>query len=308
MLINHRIGRSPANAPGNAVWVDLIEPDEAEIRAVEEACSITLPSREALAGIELSSRIGVRDGVLRLGVPYFSHGDDAPPSPLGFLLSSQRLITLRYASSPAFDLAAARVAAAPAMSASEVLIAILESAVATNADRLEHVSAEMGRLSSHVFARSHRRSNALRAALAEVGRLEGRLTRMRQSATGLQRIVLFLRDYRDDRVGHGLRPRIETIGKDLEVLAEFDSQLTDKLQFLLDAVLGFINIDQNEVIKILTVASVVSIPPMVLAGIWGMNFEHMPELHWPWGYGLALGVIALSAVAPLAWLKRRGWM
>ena len=308
MLIHHHPGRSGPSSEAGAVWLDLIEPTSDEIQQVELACALVLPSREELGSLELSSRIDVVDGALRLSVPYFSHGDATTQSPVGFLLLPQRVITIRYAVSPAFELAAARVSDAQRLSPAEALLTIIEAIVATNADRLEHVSSETGQLSLRIFGRARERGDTLRQALAELGHLEGRLTRMRQSATGLQRLMLFLRDCHGHGMDRPLHLRAEAIGKDLEVLAEFDSQLTDKLQFLLDAVLGFINIEQNEVIKILTIASVVSIPPMVLAGIWGMNFQSMPELHWPYGYALALGVITLSALLPLAWLRRRGWV
>ncbi len=305
------IQRHPARcgiADGGAIWLDLIDPTPDEVHQVEQACALVLPTREDLGSIEVSSRIDVVDGVLRLGVPYFSHSDATAQSPVGFLLLPQRVITLRYAVSPAFELAAARIEEAHALTAAQALLTIIEAIVATSADRLEHVSAETGQLSSRIFGHAPEPGTTLRQALAELGHLEGRLTRMRQSATGLQRVVLFLRDCHSHGFDHALHQRAAAIGKDLEVLAEFDSQLTDKLQFLLDAVLGFINIEQNEVIKILTTVSVVSIPPMVLAGIWGMNFHNMPELHWPFGYAAALAVIALSALLPLAWLRRRGWV
>lgn len=308
MLTRHTPGHADADDAAAVVWYDLVEPTADEVRRVEQACGVTLPTRAALGSIELSNRIGVSDDVLRLVVPYFSHEDDAPPSPVGFLLTPHCLVTLRYAASPAFELAAARVAQAASTSAAGILLTILEASVATSADRLQHVSTETGQLSTRIFGLSHRRSGVLRRMLVEVGQQEGRLTRMRQSATGLQFIVLFLRDCNNAAFDKALLQRVAVVRKDLEVLAEFDSQLTDKLQFLLDAVLGFINIDQNDVIKVLTVASVVSIPPVILAGIWGMNFKNMPELNWPYGYALALVAIALSVVLPLLWFKRRGWM
>lgn len=308
MLIRRTPGNEPIDAAAQALWYDLVDPTDEEIRHVEQACGMTLPARAALGSIELSSRIGVSDDVLLLVVPYFSHDDDAPPSPVGFLLGSHCLVTLRYAASPAFDLAAAHVAQASSMTASGILTTILEAAIATSADRLQLVSSQTGQLSAKIFGQAHRRSGVLRNMLTEVGQQEGRLTRMRLSATGLQFIVLFLHDCNNAAFDKPLHQRIVAVRKDLEVLAEFDSQLTDKLQFLLDAVLGFINIDQNDVIKLLTVASVVSAPPMILAGIWGMNFKNMPELAWPYGYALALVAITLSVVLPMLWFKRRGWL
>jgi len=308
MLTRRAPGHEQVEAGAPTVWYDLVDPTDEEIRGIERACEVTLPTRAALGSIELSSRIGVSDDVLRLVVPYFSHDDDAPPSPVCFLLAPHALVTLRYAASPAFDLAAMRVAQAPSTTAAGILVTILETAIATDADRLQRVSSETGQLSTRIFGLPHRRSGVLRRMLTEVGQQEGRLTRMRLSATGLQFIVLFLHDCGNPAFDKPLHQRLVAVRKDLDVLAGFDSQLTDKLQFLLDAVLGFINIDQNDVIKLLTVASVVSIPPVILAGIWGMNFRNMPELNWPHGYAFALGAILLSVALPLLWFKRRGWL
>jgi magnesium transporter len=90
-------------------------------------------------------------------------------------------------------------------------------------------------------------------------------------------------------------------------LSDYETHLSDKVQFVLDAVLGYISIEQNDLFKVLTIVSVVGVPPTLLAGIWGMNFKNMPELSWAWGYPLSWLAIVLSAILPLVWFKRRGW-
>src|SRR5207302_5405960 len=104
-----------------------------------------------------------------------------------------------------------------------------------------------------------------------------------------------------------VRPRFKTLRQDIASLADYDAHLTNKVQFLLDAVLGLINIAQNGIIKVLTVVSVVGVPPTLVARMYGMNFKNMPELEWCWGYPYALALIGLSAVLPLLWFRRRGW-
>ena len=101
--------------------------------------------------------------------------------------------------------------------------------------------------------------------------------------------------------------RLQTLRQDIYSLSQYDEHLTNKLQLLLDATLGLINIDQNNIIKVLTVVSVVGVPPTLVASMYGMNFHNMPELAWSWGYPYALALIALSAVAPLLWFRWRGW-
>ncbi|MGN6518280.1 MAG: CorA family divalent cation transporter [Dokdonella sp.] len=300
---------TPAEAAGReGTWFDLVGDDVGERARVERATGLHLPDREHLGGIELSNRVGIADDALRLGIPYFSADDDAAPSPVGIVLTPRHLVSLRYAPSPAFDLAAERVRASVPGTSTDAFVVLVQSIIGRTADGMEAVAAEGGSLSARIFGDGRRRTSLLRAMLAEIGRVEARLTRMRLSATGLLRIVLALREAPPAWIPKPALARLHAAQKDLDVLCEFDGQLTDKLQFLLDAVLGFINIDQNDVIKILTVASVVSIPPVILAGIWGMNFDHMPELHAPHAYPLALLAIALSIVLPLLWFKRRNWM
>jgi magnesium transporter len=124
---------------------------------------------------------------------------------------------------------------------------------------------------------------------------------------GVQRIVSFVRAKKPDWMADAVEVRLRVVDHDLRTLDEFDDQLTNKLQFLLDATLGFISTDQNHVMKVLTVTSVATIPPLILAGIWGMNFKDMPELNWHWGYPMAIGVMLISMALPVLFFKWRGW-
>jgi magnesium transporter len=100
---------------------------------------------------------------------------------------------------------------------------------------------------------------------------------------------------------------LQTANRDVVSLTDFVTHLSDKVQFLLDAVLGFINSEQNEIFKVLTIASVVGIPPTLIASMYGMNFKNMPELSWAWGYEYGLALIVVSIVLPILWFKSRGW-
>ncbi|WP_300618740.1 CorA family divalent cation transporter [Dokdonella sp.] len=315
MLICHgRSGRAsvPADAespPADTLWFDLCDPTPDEFRCVERATRLRLPTEEHIRAIEMSSRTRLDGDVLRLNVPFFAHDLSRPPSPLGLLVAPTFLVSIRYGDSPAFERTAESFDAAETpRDGATTFAALMRALVAEVADRLEAVIAEAGELSVRVLVPQGRSTRQLNAMLGEIGRLEGGLTRARQTMTGLSRIVGFAQENPPDWLDKPLQAELKLVHKDLDALGELDGQMTDKLQFLLDAVLGFINIDQNEVIKILTVASVVSIPPVILAGIWGMNFVNMLELKLPWGYPVALTVIVLSAVLPLFWFKRRGWL
>jgi magnesium transporter len=309
MLTRHGFGAAATYAPDRTVWFDLADPTDEERAEVERTTGLHLPSRERIRGVELSSRFAREGDALFLNVPYFAHAADQPPTPVGIVVDAAHLVTIRFADSPAFAHAADAMAASTrAGDGVDAFVQLIEETVGQLADRMEETAAKTGSLSHKILEEPTHRTKMLRATLAEVGRLESRMSRARLTSTGLIRVLLFVQESAPDWLGKERLARIKSAHRDLDVLCELDSQLTEKQQFLLDAVLGFINIDQNDVMKVMTVASVVSIPPIVLVGIWGMNFTHMPELKWPYGYPMALTVIALSIVLPVIWFKRRGWL
>jgi magnesium transporter len=147
----------------------------------------------------------------------------------------------------------------------------------------------------------------MREALENVGELADRLAKARDVLLGVGRVASFAGDVGSEWITPASKKRLEAVSKDVASLGDYETRLSDKIQLLLDAVLGFINIQQNELFKILTIVSVVGVPPTILVGIWGMNFKHMPELDWTFGYPLAWLAIIASGVLPLIWFKRRGW-
>jgi magnesium transporter len=161
-----------------------------------------------------------------------------------------------------------------------------------------------------VSKRKHtvRSNKSLRRVLSSVGATGDRLALARDALLGLGRIAQFVATLDQDWFERGFKARLGAVSKDIGSLNEYEGQLSNKVQLLLDAVLGFITIEQNDLFKVLTIVSVVGIPPTVVAGIYGMNFKFMPELEWQWGYPFGLAMILLSAVLPLAWFKWRGWV
>jgi magnesium transporter len=147
----------------------------------------------------------------------------------------------------------------------------------------------------------------LRRALIAVGTTGDRLALARDALLGIGRIAPFVLSLREDWIVPEFEARLEAVTKDIISLNDYEAHLSSKVQFLLDAILGFITIQQNELFKILTIVSVVGIPPTLVAGIYGMNFKYMPELNWVGGYPFGLAVIVLSGLIPFAWFKWRGW-
>ncbi len=233
------------------------------------------------------------------------------------VLSPGRLLTIRFAGSVVFDRFAESWRCPDEATASGVapFLGILEAVVDRLADVLEQIGGEMDALSAEVFARgaesggsSRRRDQFLQATLAATGRTGTRVSQLRDALLGVSRIVRYVPEAAKDWLDEPARRRLTTLERDLVSLADYDVQLTGKVQFLLDATLGFISIEQNNTIKVLTVVSIVGIPPTFIASLYGMNFHNMPELGWKYGYQYGLSLIVFSIVLPLLLFWRRGWL
>jgi len=306
-----------ADFPDHIIWLDLLDPSEDERQLVEPHAKIRVPSKAALSEIEASSRLIVEHGILYLSTPAVakSEFDGTEISPVGFVLTSRLLVTVRYAALPSFDYVIERVHADETIDCSVgVFAALLEAMVDRGADVLENLSAAIDKVSKSIFhgnrsspSHSSRSTARLRQTLSDIGAIGEDLAQARDTLLGVGRLATFVGDIGQDWISKPFRARLDAISKDVMSLNDYETHLSDKVQFLLDAVLGYISIEQNDLFKVLTIVSVIGVPPTLLAGIWGMNFKNMPELNWAWGYPLAWLAIILSAIVPLIWLKRRGW-
>jgi len=297
--------------PTSAIWIDAIEPSEDERQQAAVLLGVPLPTRDQSSAIELSSRLRSYESVLRLNIPSYvrSHGETGLMTPLGFVVTPKMVATVRYADSLAFDQVARVIAGSDApQRAIDVFIALLESIVDVGADRLESLSNDVSMLSEQVFSKARSERNLLRSALFRVGAMQRQVNQIRSAMLGASRVATFMCDTAPKWIESDLHGHFRSIQADLGSLGEFQQQLSDRLQFMLDAVLGFINTDQNDIIKVLTIVSVVTVPPMILAGIWGMNFKSIPEYNWAHGYAFGLTMIVLSMVLPLIFFKIKKWL
>jgi magnesium transporter len=307
-------GGSP---PATAVWIDLLDPTEGERANASACCGVEIPSRNALEEIEASSRLRARGDVLTLSMPIASKSAEGEPTPtpLGFVLTPKLLVTVRYAELHAIKPALEHLGHGAKSTSVDMFALLVEAMVDYAADLLEQIAAKLNEMSQRVFRHNARgtrrnvmRSNrALKEVLVEVGEAGNRLSHIRDSILGLQRIAPFAMESGKAFIGEPVQARLKTVSQDLQSLADFEVHLTDKVQFLLDAVLGFINTEQNDIFKVLTIVSVVGIPPTLIASMYGMNFDTIHEYHWRYGYAWGLFLIVLSAVLPTAWFKWRGW-
>jgi magnesium transporter len=282
------------------VWVDLWNPTREEI---DRAC-------------DDYSRLQYEDGTFTISVPvtpHYRHEEDVT-SPLGFVLTADILVTVRFARLHTFETIAARVKRRK-RSAPDIFLVILEALVDYNADRLEELRGEATEISKGIFHKEmqHARRNVsrtnrmLRQTLVSIGDMGERLSHVRETLLVLQRAVPFVTEHGNGWMEPAVKARLKMAGSDVQSLNDYEIHLTDKIQFLLDAALGFISTEQNDLFKVLTIASVVGIPPTFVASMYGMNFHFMPELAWRYGYAWGLGLIFLSTVIPIIWFKIRGW-
>lgn len=309
MLTEHKV-------QGNIVWVDLCEPTSEEVAKACGTYGLNIPPRKELEEIEFSSRLKYEDGVFTISVPVTPHGPDGDiTSPLGLVLNKDMLVTVRFAHLHTFPDIIARVGKRD-HSAPEIFLMILEALVDYSADRLEEMRAQALAISNRIFhkdisrkaQRNETRMNRmLRDTLVEIGDMGERLSHTRDTLLVLQRALPFVAEHGDGWMEPQVKARLKMAGNDVQSLNDYEVHLTDKIQFLLDADLGFINTAQNELFKVLTIASVVGIPPTFVASMYGMNFHNMPELSWAWGYEWGLFLIILSIVLPIAWFKWKGW-
>jgi magnesium transporter len=301
-----------------ALWIDLVDPTDDERQRVEQATRLRLPTKAAIEEIESSSRVFSEGAALYLSTPVLPSTDcmTSAVTTVGFVLSATQLVTVRFARVAAFEVVAAGLTTADAPRAGDAFMTLLEALVEQAADTLELASAELQRVSHaafHVEPRGRRHgvvktSAILRGALRQIGRMGDGVSYIRDTLLGIGRIASYVQEGEQALHGTVDGTRLSAIRIDIGSLNEYLGQLSDKIQFLLDATLGFINIEQNDIVKTLTVASVVGVPPVLIAGIYGMNFKVMPELGWRLGYPYALVLIVVSALLPIAWFKWRNWL
>ncbi|MEO6247786.1 MAG: magnesium transporter CorA family protein [Sphingomicrobium sp.] len=302
--------------PDDVSWIDLLEPTREEEALVEAFIGSNVPTRDDLAEIEPSSRLYQRNGTLYLTLSTLTGIDEGDPSssPIGFILTDKQLVTVRYADPRPFRLLAEHWKREPALASDggHMFIRLLDAIVDRLADEIERVSGEIERISRHIFAKEmdERRIPAARltALLTRIGRSQSLLARIRETAVSTSRLIHFLagtsrvRNLADEE-GH-----VGSLTADTAALIDHSSFLSEQLTFLLDASLGLISIEQNAAMKLFSWAALVFLPPTLVAGIYGMNFEHMPELKWLYGYPMALGIMLVSAVVPWYYMRRRGWI
>jgi len=302
--------------PDGAVWVDLFNPTAAEDKAVERLAGIAVPTREDMQEIEISSRLYMENGARYMTATLMCHSDTDMPrtTAVTFILTGHRLVTVRYDQPKPFVLVETKLARGcpSGITGEMVLMELLDAVIDRCADILERIGADVDTVSHDIFEpESERHGNAKRYSqiLIAIGRKGDLTSKVRESLVSIGRVVTFLSAVVEGvKWSKDMREQLKTLQRDVASLTDHASYLAGKITFVLDAMLGVVNLEQNNIIKLFSVMAVVLMPPTLIASIYGMNFKIMPELEWVHGYPYALVAMLLAAVGPYLFFKWKKWL
>ena len=293
--------------PADAVWIDLLSPTRDEELAVEAALSVELPTAEEMAQIEPSSRLYQEAGATFMTASLLARSEEGPSAePVTFVLIHGLLVTIRYAPLRAFMVFGERAPEAGVASGSAALLGLLDAVIERLAQILDQTGDAVETNSAAIFRRPE--SKLFEPLLTDLARAQSATSLTRTSLVSLARLLSFAALAPEITADADASAHLKSLHSDAQSLTEHASFQSTHISFLLDAALGLINIDQNGIIKFFSVAAVIFMPPTLVASIYGMNFHHMPELAWRFGYPMALCFMVASAVVPILWFKRRGWL
>jgi magnesium transporter len=306
-----------AALPESAVWIDLVKPTPEEDRAVERLAGIAVPTREDMQEIEISSRLYVENAARYMTATLMCAADTESPriTPVTFILVNHRLVTVRYDAPKPFSLVENKLArsCAPGITGEMVLMELLDAVIDRCADILERAGGDMDHISHQIFEPegAARSGHAKRYSdiLIAIGRKGDLTSKVRESLVSIGRVVTFVAAAVDGvKWSKDMREQLKTMQRDVASLTDHASYLSNKITFVLDAMLGVVNLEQNNIIKLFSVMAVVLMPPTLIASVYGMNFRIMPELQWEHGYPMALIMMLMAAVGPYVFFKWKKWL
>jgi len=316
--LRHLERNTSAPLPEEAVWLDLLEPTPEEEKLVEQRLGLDIPTREEMRDIETSSRLYEEGGALYLTATVVTKLDTQLPenAQITFILRGARLVTNRYVDPLPLRRFVAHTERHPLVNttAQQVLAGLIESIVERIADVIERVSSDMDAASIDVFShralsggRGQRNQRDYRKVLEMLGQSGELIAKARESLASLSRLLAFVQQSAMP-IPQEVRTRLHTLSHDVVAMSDHASFLAANLNFILDATLGMVNIEQNNILKIFSVVTVVLLPPSVIGAIFGMNFAHIPTTAQPWGFWGAIGLMVVSSVLPYLWFRKKGWL
>lgn len=298
----------------NALWIDLSSPTPQEEAAVEAVLNCDIPTHEEMNEIEISSRLYTFEHATYMTAILPANSDSGDPvmGPVSFVLTPSHLVTIRYHNPRVFTSFPPRALATrmEMYGPDSVLLALMEAVIDRQADILERAAAEIDLQSRGVFMPVKRGKNPnYQKVLEKIGQMGNLNSNIRDSLLTLERLTTYLGQLLTKHdASPDLRERARTLSSDVKSLTDHANFVGSKITFLLDATLGLINIEQNGIFKIFSVVSVIFLPPTLIASTFGMNFVHMPELQWLYGYPYAVGLMLIFALIPLLFFKYKKWL
>src|SRR6201987_2545506 len=305
-----------AALPESAVWIDLIKPTPEEDRAVERLAGIAVPTREDMQEIEISSRLYIENAARYMTATLMCQSDTDMPrtTAVTFILADHRLVTVRYETPRPFPMVESKLArnCSPGITGEQVLMELLDAVIDRCADILERVGADVDQVSHEIFepeSERHGHAKQYSQILIAIGRKGDLTSKVRESLVSIGRVVTFLSAVMEGvKWSKDMREQLKTMQRDVGSLTDHASYLSNKITFVLDAMLGVVNLEQNNIIKLFSVMAVVLMPPTLIASIYGMNFKDMPELEWPHGYPIAVVAMIAAAIVPYWIFKWKKWL
>lgn len=302
--------------PEAAVWLDLYNPTLEEDKLVENLVGVAIPTREEMQEIEISSRLYIENGARYMTATLMSQSDTPSPvtTPVSFILAGQRLVTVRYDEPRPFAMTRHKLGrSCPAnVTGQGVLMDLLDAVIDRNADILERIGVEVDQVSRKVFEQRRNRGGSSRVyqgILFTLGRKGDLTSKVRDSLVSIGRLVLFLaHEDETTRWPKEMRAQLKTMQRDVQSLSDHTTYQTNNITFLLDAMLGLVSIEQNNIIKLFSVVAVVLMPPTLVGTVYGMNFKNIPELDFALGYPMALIAMVVSAILPYLYFKWKKWL
>jgi magnesium transporter len=302
--------------PEAAVWIDLVKPTPEEDKAVERLAGIAVPTREDMQEIEISSRLYIENGGRYMTATLMCQSDTDMPrtTPVTFILAGHRLVTVRYDTPKPFPMVETKLArsCSPGITGEMVLMELLDAVIDRCADILERIGSEVDTVSHDIFEpESERHGQAKRYSqiLVAIGRKGDLTSKVRESLVSIGRVVAFMSAVMEGvKWSKDMREQLKTMQRDVGSLTDHASYLSGKITFTLDAMLGVVNLEQNNIIKLFSVMAVVLMPPTLIASVYGMNFKAMPELEWAFGYPMAILMMLAAAIGPYLFFRWKKWL
>jgi magnesium transporter len=289
----------------SVIWIDMLLPTIEEIRAVEKMFDMNFPTKQESEEIELSSRYWEENNRIEIN-SYFLINDNNSPfnETVSFILQGNLLISVRYKKLESFNTFTKKLLISPRefKTGYSIFCQIIDIRIDADADTIENLSKEITKIRKHVFTDY---SNDDEEILEKISTFEDLNMKIRENLTDKQRILSSLlksQKFVDDK------HEIPVMLKDIKSLIDHTNFNFERLDYLQNIFIGILSIEQNKVIKIFTIVNVLFLPPTLIASIYGMNFEFIPELHWEYGYLFSIAFMILASITPILIFKKKGWI